>query len=88
VGGGKKISWVKWVSVCHSKNNGGLGVKDIRIMNVNLLANWRWRLIDGDTALWKEVLKARYRTCVGGLLVGGSSGGRDRPLIGGRSLLN
>jgi hypothetical protein len=29
VGGGKKISWVKWETVCHSKRNGGLGVKDI-----------------------------------------------------------
>jgi len=38
VGGGKKISWVKWETVCQNKEKGGLGVKDIRVMNVSLLA--------------------------------------------------
>ena len=38
MGGGKKISWVKWETVCQNKEKGGLGVKDIRVMNVSLLA--------------------------------------------------
>ncbi|KEH37317.1 transmembrane protein, putative [Medicago truncatula] len=74
VGGGNKISWVKWETVCQSKRNGGLGVKDIRLMNVSLLAKWRWRLIDGDTALWKEALRAKYGIGVDNLLVGGFIG--------------
>lgn len=41
VGGGKKVNWVKWESMCQIKKNGGLGVKDIRVMNVSLLAKWR-----------------------------------------------
>lgn len=41
MGGGKKISWVKWNSVCQQKKNGGLGVKDVIVVNVSLLAKWR-----------------------------------------------
>lgn len=60
VGGGRKISWVKWDVVCQPKESGGLGVKDIRVMNLSLLAKWRWRLLSGEKALWKEVLVERY----------------------------
>ena len=74
VEGSKKISWVKWESVCRHKSNGGLGIKDIRIMNVSLLVKWRWRLLNGNIALWKEVLEARYGAIVGGLLEEGFSG--------------
>jgi hypothetical protein len=72
VGGGKKISWVKWETVCQSKRNGGLGVKDICLINVSLLAKWRWRLIDGESAFWKKVLKAKYGAYVDNLLAGGN----------------
>ena len=41
VGGGKKINWIRWKSVCEAKRNGGAGVKDIRVMNISLLAKWR-----------------------------------------------
>lgn len=60
VGGGKKISWVKWKTVCQHKENGGLGVRDIKVVNVSLLAKWRWRLLVGSTSSWKEVLMAKY----------------------------
>jgi hypothetical protein len=72
--GEKKICWVKWDTVCQSKRNAGLGVKDIRVMNVSILAKWRWRLLDGEVALWKEVLGAKYGASVGGLLLGAHSG--------------
>jgi hypothetical protein len=70
VGGGKKISWVKWESVCQKKGNGGLGVKDIRVMNASLLAKWRWRWLDGKNALWKKVLHVKYGVHLDSLLVG------------------
>lgn len=56
VGGEKKISWVKRKSVCQQKRNGGLGVKNVRVMNVSLLAMAleiaRWR---------KDSLEGGYR---------------------------
>jgi hypothetical protein len=54
VGGGRKISWVRWKSVCQHKANGGLGVRDVIVLNVSLLAKWRWRLLDGEVTLWKD----------------------------------
>lgn len=72
MGGGKKISWVRWKSVCQQKENGGIGIKDVRVMNVSLLAKWRWRLLDGENALWKDVLEEKYGPCKGCMLVGGA----------------
>jgi len=51
---------VRWNSVCQTKENGGLGVRDVRVLNVSLLAKWKWRLLDGEMALWKEVLVEKY----------------------------
>jgi hypothetical protein len=60
VNGGRKISWVKWEVVCQEKCNGGLGVKDARIMNLRLLAKWRWRIIQNEQSICREVIEARY----------------------------
>jgi hypothetical protein len=61
VNGGRKLSWIKWRVVCQGKNNGGLGVRDIKAVNLSLLMKWRWRLLDyNDVGLWKEVLVAKY----------------------------
>ncbi|MCH80733.1 LINE-1 reverse transcriptase like, partial [Trifolium medium] len=62
VRGGRKISWVKWDVVCLKKCDGGLGVKDVRIMNLSLLAKWRWRILQNECSLWREVIAARYGT--------------------------
>jgi hypothetical protein len=58
--GRKKISWIKWDTVCLPINKGGLGVKDIRVVNISLLSKWRWRLLDNTNAVWKDVLKSKY----------------------------
>jgi hypothetical protein len=39
--GQKKINWIKWVIVCQSKKKGGLGVRDVRVVNISLLTKWR-----------------------------------------------
>ncbi|GAU29855.1 hypothetical protein TSUD_379450 [Trifolium subterraneum] len=43
--GASKISWVNWLDICRPKKEGGLGVKDLRIMNISLLTKWKWRLL-------------------------------------------
>lgn len=49
--GSRKISWVSWKVVYHPKDIGGLGVRDVRLVNLSLLAKWRWRLLEGDITL-------------------------------------
>ncbi|KAK2447294.1 hypothetical protein QL285_006665 [Trifolium repens] len=63
-----KIPWVSWSDVCRSKEEGGLGVKDLAWFNLALLAKWRWRLLVDHGSLWKMVLGAKYGN-VGGLNV-------------------
>ncbi|MCH81819.1 ribonuclease H protein, partial [Trifolium medium] len=58
--GGRKISWVSWKEVCKPRCQGGLGVRDVGKVNLSLLIKWRWRLIQNENALWKEILVAKY----------------------------
>jgi len=37
--GGRKISWVKWNMVFQQKANDGLGVRDVRVVNLSLSPN-------------------------------------------------
>jgi hypothetical protein len=60
VKGGRKINWISWKTVCREKKEGGLGVRDVRVVNISLLTKWRWKLLCDDPALWKQVLIAKY----------------------------
>jgi hypothetical protein len=46
--------------VYKEKSQGGLGVRNVRVVNLSLLTKWRWRLLQPDMPLWKEVIVARY----------------------------
>lgn len=48
---GGKIKWVRWSLVCKPKEEGSLGVRDVRAVNLSLLAKWKWRLIQDRNAL-------------------------------------
>jgi hypothetical protein len=52
----RKISWVNWETVTKPKCDGGLGVRDVRRVNLSLLAKWRWRFLNTDQSCWKLVL--------------------------------
>ncbi|GKU94416.1 hypothetical protein SLEP1_g7914 [Rubroshorea leprosula] len=56
-----RISWVRWDSVYKSKDEGGLGVKNLGTFNVALLGKWRWRLLEEENALWRRVLEVKYK---------------------------
>lgn len=38
---------------------GGLGIKNIRKMNISLLVNWWWKL-ETEDGLWQDIVKAKY----------------------------
>jgi hypothetical protein len=45
----RKLCWVRWSEICKPKKEGGLGIKDLRMMNSCSLTKWRWKfLVDGD----------------------------------------
>ena len=48
--------------MCKAKEEGGLGVKDIRMFNYALLAKWNWRMLSEEKGKWKEILTSKYYT--------------------------
>jgi hypothetical protein len=52
-GGGtkKKYHLVKWEIICKSKKKGGLGIKNLKRMNISLLCKWWWKL-EKEDGLW------------------------------------
>ncbi|XP_068487036.1 uncharacterized protein [Phaseolus vulgaris] len=43
----ESISWVSWKVLCKPREEGGLGLRDIRMFNSTLLTKWRWHLMGG-----------------------------------------
>ena len=60
-GGGtkKKYHLVKWEKICKSKEKGGLGIKNLRKMNISLLSKWWWKL-ENEKGLWQEIIRYKY----------------------------
>jgi hypothetical protein len=59
---------VKWaVIITKPKKKRGLGVKDLRKMNISLLCKWWWKLESGE-GLWQEIVRKKYKVR-GGLLI-------------------
>jgi len=54
-----KIHWLSWENLTKSKKNGGLGFRDLHLVNMDMLCRQAWRLINPDT-LCGQVLKAKY----------------------------
>jgi hypothetical protein len=55
----KKYHLVRWTNICKNKKKGGLGIKDLRKMNVSLLCKWWW-LLETENGLWKDIVKVKY----------------------------
>lgn len=51
---------MKWSEACKPKSKGGLGVRDIRLVNLALLVKCMWRLILDISGFWCDILAVRY----------------------------
>jgi hypothetical protein len=60
-GGGTKRKYhlVKWEIICKSKKKGGLGIKDLKRLNISLLCKWWWKL-EKEDGLWQQIGKVKY----------------------------
>ncbi|RVW48131.1 putative ribonuclease H protein [Vitis vinifera] len=77
-GGGaleRKIHLVKWELVCLEKDNGGLGVKSLFILNKALLCKWSWRFAMEREAFWNQVIRGKIWGGARGMEFKGSKGG-------------
>jgi len=56
----RKIAWVNGETVCLPKDKGGLGIKDLRTLNIALLGKWRWDLFQHHGEMWIRILLSKY----------------------------
>ena len=59
-GSTRGLHWKSWDKVCVSKEDGGLGFKDITDFNTAMLGKQLWRLIEKPNTLFSRVFKGRY----------------------------
>ena len=55
-----KVHLVRWEKVIHSKKQGGLGIRDARIVNVVELAKLGNKIACGNNSMWAHVLRNKY----------------------------
>ena len=51
-GDGRGIASVAWKDICKPKNQGGLGLKPLRLMNEALMIKHLWNVISKKDSLW------------------------------------
>ena len=64
-GGGaleKKAHLEKWEVVCTGKGLGGLGLRNLSLMNKALLGKWIWRFASDMDCNWKSLIAFKYGT--------------------------
>lgn len=85
----KKICWVSWDTLSRSKDDGGLGFRDIQAFNVAMLAKLAWHLITRPNCLLSCLLQGKYCHSKSFLSVACSTSSSHgwRSLLAGRDLL-
>lgn len=56
----RKICWVNLDLACKKREEGGLGIRNIKAFNFALLGKWRWRFFMEPVTLWSRILRVRY----------------------------
>lgn len=52
---------MSWSKITKSKERGGLGIKDLRLMNECLILKWWWRFGVERNSLWRKVICSKYK---------------------------
>ena len=56
-GGGsdaRKIHLVNWKTVSQGKSKGGLGIRNLELLNRALLGKWIWRFFAEENSIWNQ----------------------------------
>ena len=56
----RKMAWISWDKICWRKGEGGLGFKDLKAMNLVLLAKQCWRLLTNQNSLFYKIFRSKY----------------------------
>ncbi|CAL8173222.1 unnamed protein product [Prunus armeniaca] len=61
----KGISWAKWEHLCFTKDEGGMGFRDLELFNKALVAKQCWRLITNEQSMIHKLLLSGLRKRIG-----------------------
>lgn len=61
--GSKGIKWKSWDKLCVPKEAGGLGFRELKKINISMLAKQGWRLQTNENPLVTSCMKAKYFPC-------------------------
>lgn len=56
----KPICVRAWEEICKPMHKGGLGIRDLALMNKSMVAMMAWRIIKNSNSLISKILKAKY----------------------------
>lgn len=54
------MAYLRWSFLTHPKLEGGLGLRDITLLNQALIMKGLWKLASGVNSLWVKVVTAKY----------------------------
>jgi hypothetical protein len=54
------IAYWSWDDICKSKEDGGLGIRDIELINKSLILHSAWNVATNKNPLLTTILKAKY----------------------------
>lgn len=56
----RKCHLIGWKTICSPKEEGGLGFRDLKILNKAYMLKLGWQLISQPNKLWVRIMKAKY----------------------------
>ena len=62
----KKISLVRWATVCSEKRKCSIGLKSLSKLNKALLCKWSWRFANDQKAQWRKAICCKFGESIGG----------------------
>jgi len=54
------VCLVRWEEVCRLKDEGGLGIANLKQMNQALLGKWLWRYFNQSDLMWRKLIQHMY----------------------------
>jgi hypothetical protein len=56
----KSINYKSWDAICKPKKEGGLGIRDLKLVNKGMLISTAWRFVHKPDLVVAKIIKAKY----------------------------